>query len=61
MTMNELKPCSVCESEIPRIRRHCNQYGDVWWGLQCQECGFEVVSKNFDVPMDAIDAWNRVP
>lgn len=57
--MAELKPCPRCGSTDCRTKRHHNKYCENWWSVKCYNCEFEKVSKLFDMPIDAIDAWNR--
>ncbi len=55
--MDKLKPCPVCGSADCHTKRHYNRYDEVWWGVKCYKCGFEKVSKQYDLPIDAMDAW----
>lgn len=57
--MSELKPCLKCGFIDCHAKKHSNRFGDEWWGMKCNKCGNEVVSKLYDVPMDAVWAWNR--
>lgn len=57
--MGELKNCPFCGSHDCNTRRHYNKFGDVWWGVKCYKCGAEVVNKLYDLPTDAMDAWNK--
>lgn len=57
--MNNLKPCPFCGSSDCHTKRHYNNYDESWWGVKCYKCGTELVNRNFDLPTDAMDAWNR--
>lgn len=57
--MAELKPCPFCGSSDCHTRRHINNYSEEWRGVKCCKCGVELANRNFDIPTDAMDAWNR--
>ena len=57
--MTELKPCPKCNSTDCHTKRHYNRFGEEWWGVKCYKCGFEEVNRQYDLPTDAMDGWNR--